>query len=145
RTFIGEVLNGSRHADTARTVSAIAAGAQPPPAELVDAGKRYDKTLALDGVSLEVRPGELLAVLGPNGAGKSTAISLMLGLLQPDRGAVRLFGRSPRDVDARCGVGVMMQEVALAPELKVRELIDLTTRYYPSPMTPAEAMRITNT
>ena len=79
--------------------------------------KRYGATVALDGVNLSVRPGELLAVLGPNGAGKSTAISLMLGLLDPDEGSAKLFGRSPHEVETRYGVGVMMQEVALAPEL----------------------------
>jgi ABC-type multidrug transport system ATPase subunit/peptidoglycan/LPS O-acetylase OafA/YrhL len=146
RTLIGEVLNGRRHrASTGSPAQPSAAPGSWPPAELVSARKKYGDTLALDGIDLQVRPGELLAVLGPNGAGKSTAISLMLGLLEPDEGQVRLFGRSPHDTEARCGVGVMMQEVALAPELRVRELIDLTTRYYPSPMTPDEAMRLTNT
>jgi len=146
RTFIGEVLNGTRH-DAPQLSRPLppSYGNTVPLAELVAARKKYGNTLALDDVDLQVRPGELVAVLGPNGAGKSTAISLMLGLLQPDEGEVRLFGRSPGDIAARCGVGVMMQEVALAPELKVRELIDLTTHYYPSPMTPDEAMRLTNT
>lgn len=145
-TFIGEVLNGTRHRTAIPSGPAVAStnGASPC-AQLVSARKKYGNTIALDGVDLEVRPGELLAVLGPNGAGKSTAISLMLGLLQPDEGSVRLFGRAPSDLEARCGVGVMMQEVALAPELKVRELIDLTTHYYPSPMTPEDAMRLTDT
>jgi ABC-type multidrug transport system ATPase subunit/peptidoglycan/LPS O-acetylase OafA/YrhL len=146
RTFIGEVLNGTRHrASAGSSAQPAPVNGSAPHAELVLARKKYGDTLALDGVDLQVRPGELLAVLGPNGAGKSTAISLMLGLLQPDQGDVRLFGRAPGDVEARCGVGVMMQEVALAPELKVRELIDLTTHYYPSPMTAAEAMQLTGT
>jgi len=67
---------------------------------LIGARKCYGKTVALDGVELEVRPGELLAVLGPNGAGKSTAIALWLGLLQADEGDVRLLGRSPFEVDS---------------------------------------------
>jgi ABC-2 type transport system ATP-binding protein len=96
-------------------------------------------------VDIELRRGELLAVLGPNGAGKSTAISLMLGLLEPDAGEARLFGRPPQDIEARYGIGVMMQEVALGPELKVRELVDLTARYYPSPLTVDEALRLTAT
>ena len=95
--------------------------------------KRYGATLALDGLDLEVRRGELLAVLGPNGAGKSTAIALMLGLQRPDSGQVHLFGQSPGSLSARQRVGVMMQEVALAPELRVRELIELTASYYPAP------------
>ena len=63
-----------------------------------------------------MRRGELLALLGPNGAGKSTAISLWLGLLQPDEGDARLMGRSPLDVESRREVGVMLQEVALAAD-----------------------------
>lgn len=146
RTLVGEVLNGTRHrTSTVSHSQPSAAAGSAPLAELVSARKKYGNTLALDGVDLQVRPGELLAVLGPNGAGKSTAISLMLGLLQPDEGEVRLFGRTPRDIEARCGVGVMMQEVALAAELKVRELIDLTTRYYPSPMAVEDVLRVTNT
>jgi ABC-2 type transport system ATP-binding protein len=115
-----------------------------PLAVLTDVRKRFDKVLALDGLSLEVRPGELLAVLGPNGAGKSTAISLMLGLHEPDAGTALLFDLPPAQVEARYRVGVMMQEAALAPELRVREHIDLVSRYYPAPMTADEAMAMTH-
>jgi ABC-2 type transport system ATP-binding protein len=114
-------------------------------AELRGVSKRFGKTLALDGLDLDVRGGELLAVLGPNGAGKTTAISLMLGLQQPDTGSVSLFGQSPVRVEARRRVGVMMQEVFLAPELRVREQIDLVASYYPDPLTPDAAMEITCT
>jgi ABC-2 type transport system ATP-binding protein len=112
---------------------------------LTDARKQFGKVKALDGLSLDVRAGELLAVLGPNGAGKSTAISLLLGLHQPDSGTATLFGQPPGNVEARYRVGVMMQEVMLAMEMTVRELIALTTTYYPAPMTADEAMALTNT
>jgi ABC-type multidrug transport system ATPase subunit len=114
-----------------------------PLAELVGAVKRYGKTLALDGVHLGVRRGEVLALLGPNGAGKSTAISLWLGLLQPDEGVARLMGRSPLDVESRREVGMMMQEVALEPLLRVRELVALAASYYPSPMSVSETLALT--
>lgn len=114
-------------------------------AELVQIKKRFGNVVALDGFDLEVRPGELLAVLGPNGAGKSTAISLMLGLRQPDSGTARLFGLAPRDIEARRRIGVMMQEVALATELKVREHISLIASYYPDPMSVEEVLTQTNT
>jgi ABC-2 type transport system ATP-binding protein len=107
--------------------------------------KSYGATVALNGLDLEVRRGELLAVLGPNGAGKSTAIALMLGLQQPSSGTVELFGQSPHQIDARRRVGVMMQEVTLAPELKVREHIDLTASYYPSPLSVDETISLTRT
>jgi ABC-2 type transport system ATP-binding protein len=114
-------------------------------AELAAVSKRYRSTVALDGLDLRVGRGELLAVLGPNGAGKTTAISLLLGLERPDAGAVGLFGRPPRLLEARRQVGVMMQEVSLAPELRVRELIDLAASYYPAPLTSEEAMAATQT
>jgi ABC-2 type transport system ATP-binding protein len=114
-------------------------------AELSAVSKRYGKLVALDGLDLQVRRGELFAVLGPNGAGKTTAISLLLGLQQPDAGSARLFGQSPLRIEARRKVGVMMQEAALAAELRVREQIDLVASYYPDPMTPAAAMQMTHT
>lgn len=114
--------------------------AQGALARLSGVTKRYGEVQALDGLDLEVRPGELLAVLGPNGAGKSTAIALMLGLQTPDAGEARLFGRSPHDLNARRGIGVMMQEVMLPDALRVRELIAMTQAYYPAPLTVAEAI-----
>lgn len=114
-------------------------------AELSGVHKRYGKTVALDGLDLQVRDGELLAVLGPNGAGKTTAMSLLLGLQEADSGRAQLFGRSPHDLDTRRKVGVMMQEAVLPAELHVREQIDLVSSYYPAPMTPTAAMEMTNT
>lgn len=114
-------------------------------AELSGVSKRFGKTVALDGLDLQVRPGELFAVLGPNGAGKSTAISILLGLRQADAGVVRLFGESPLRVEARRQVGVMMQEVALAAELRVHEQVDLAASYYPHPLSVAETLEITHT
>ena len=102
-------------------------------ASLEGVRKSFGAVAALDGLNLDVRRGELLALLGPNGAGKTTAISLMLGLQRPDAGQVTLFGQSPLRVEARLGVGVMMQEAEQAPELTVRELIAQVSGYYPAP------------
>ncbi|MGH6910732.1 MAG: ABC transporter ATP-binding protein [Phenylobacterium sp.] len=109
-------------------------------ARLSGAKKRYSETVALDGLDLEVRQGELLALLGPNGAGKTTAIGLLLGLQQLDAGEVELFGRSPHDLTARRGVGVMMQEVALPDALQVRDLIGQASAYYPDPLSLEETL-----
>jgi ABC-2 type transport system ATP-binding protein len=126
-------------ADDSGRAATLALGAL---ARLTSVRKRYGDIVALDGLDLEVRPGELLAVLGPNGAGKSTAIALMLGLQEPSEGQVELFGRSPHDLAARRGVGVMMQEVALPDALRVRELIQMTSAYYPDPRPVAETVAL---
>lgn len=116
-----------------------------PVAELSGVTKRFGKTVALDGLNLEVPRGQLLAVLGPNGAGKTTAISLLIGLQKPDSGKASLFGKSPHCIDVKRQTGVMMQEVTLSPELRARELVNLTASYYPMPMTVGEVMEKTNT
>jgi ABC-2 type transport system ATP-binding protein len=107
------------------------------------ASKRYGATLALDGLDLEVRRGELLALLGPNGAGKTTAISLSLGLVEPDAGEITLMGGSPLAIENRLEVGMMLQEVNLAPALRPRELIELVASYYPRPMPMDEVLTLT--
>jgi ABC-2 type transport system ATP-binding protein len=107
-------------------------------ARLRGACKRYGAVEALRGVDLELRGGELLALLGPNGAGKTTAIGLLLGLLRADAGTVELFGADPQDIAARRHIGVMLQDAALPPTLKVGELLRLTASYYPAPRSLAE-------
>ena len=57
--------------------------------------KRYGHIVAVDDVDLTVQAGDIYGFLGPNGAGKTTAMRMLLGLLHPDRGEVRLFGRNP--------------------------------------------------
>ena len=117
-------------------------GTEAALASLRGVHKRYGEIVALNGLDLEVWPGELLSVLGPNGAGKTTAIALMLGLQLPTAGEVRLFGRSPQDLAARRGVGVMMQEVMLPDALRVHDLISMTSAYYPEPLTLAETLAL---
>jgi ribose transport system ATP-binding protein len=87
--------------------------------------KRYGATLALDGVDLAVRPGEVLALLGENGAGKSTLMNVLSGEVQPDRGEMHLDGAgfapsAPSDARRR-GVALIHQELSLCPHLSVTD------------------------
>jgi ABC-2 type transport system ATP-binding protein len=111
-------------------------------AKLDDASKRYGAVLALDRVSLDIRPGKVLAVLGPNGAGKTTAISLLLGLIDPDGGAVSLFGCPPRSLAARSRIGAMLQTTGVPETLTAGELVGLFRSYYPQPRTVADAVAL---
>jgi ABC-type Mn2+/Zn2+ transport system ATPase subunit len=68
-------------------------------------------------VSLTVRRGEFVALVGPNGSGKSTLLRILLGLLPPHRGRVRLFGSAPAALQDRWRVGYVPQRPALARDL----------------------------
>ncbi len=96
--------------------------------------KRYGAVTALDSVSLTLEPRRVTALLGPNGAGKTTAVRLLLGLTNPTRGRVELFGTDPRSPAARRRTGVMLQVAKVPETLRVREHIHLFCSYYPNPM-----------
>lgn len=91
--------------------------------------KRFPGTLALNGVNLDLRPGEVHCLVGENGAGKSTLVKILAGSYQADEGHIRLAGvpvaiRSPSD-GLRQGIGVVYQELELVPDLSVAENITL--------------------
>ena len=110
-----------------------AARSDPPAARLIDVHRSFGSTVALDGVSLELRQGEVLGLLGPNGAGKSTALAIMLGLRRPDHGSAELFGRDPRDTEARRDIGVVLQHDGFPWTLRVGELVDLVRAHHDRP------------
>jgi len=118
------------------------ASSQSAVAALAQVSKRYGKEVALDALSLEVQPGELLAVLGPNGAGKTTAIEIWLGTIEADKGRATIVGGCPSDPVNRLDVGMMLQEVQLAPMLSGREHVVLASSYYRDPMSVDDAIAL---
>ncbi|MFJ2769886.1 ABC transporter ATP-binding protein [Streptomyces sp. NPDC087300] len=111
-----------------------------PAVAFAGAVKSFGAIRAVDGLDLEIRAGETVALLGRNGAGKSTALSLLLGLNDPDAGSVRLFGHSPAQAVAAGRVGAMLQEGRQVPRVTVRELVGFVACTYPAPMPVAQAL-----
>jgi ABC-2 type transport system ATP-binding protein len=96
-----------------------------------DIRKAFGSTLAVDGLSLEVREGEVFGLLGPNGAGKSTTIGIATGLLAPDAGSVDLLGLgSPTNARVRMHLGLAPQEITLYGELTARENLQFLADLY---------------
>lgn len=111
-------------------------------ADLVSVRKNYGSVEALRGLDLTIGTGELVALLGSNGAGKTTAVRTLLGLVRPDSGEARVFGRNPREATARRNLGAMLQIARVPETLRVREHIELFASYYPDPMPFAEIVEV---
>ena len=94
--------------------------------------KRYKEITAVDGLNLEIRRGELYALLGVNGAGKTTAIRLLTGLTQPTSGDALVGGYSitKEREQVKRRIGVAPQETAIAPNLTVKENLELICGIY---------------
>jgi ABC-2 type transport system ATP-binding protein len=106
--------------------------AAEPVVRVEELRKTYGQTRAVDGVSFDVRPGEVFGLLGPNGAGKTTTVEILEGLRTPDGGTVHVLGidvgRHPDAIKER--IGVSLQTAALYPKLTVTELLDLFRSFY---------------
>lgn len=98
--------------------------------ELRNVTKTYGSVRAVDGLSLSIEPGEVVAFLGPNGAGKTTTIDMMLGLATPTTGSVSVFGGTPADAIAQGRISAVMQTGGLLRDLTVRETVELTSALF---------------
>ncbi len=102
--------------------------------------KRYQRREVVKGVSLEARSGEVVGLLGPNGAGKTTVFYMMVGLVRPDEGEVRLNGavvtNLPMHRRARMGLGYLPQEPSVFRKLTVRD--NILAFLEETPLTPGE-------
>jgi ABC-2 type transport system ATP-binding protein len=101
-----------------------------PPIEVRGLVKRYGSLTAVAGVDLTVQPGDVYGYLGPNGAGKTTSLRMMLGLIRPDEGTVRLFGSDPQlTVEALDGVAGFVEAPAFYPYLSGRRNLELLAAF----------------
>src|SRR5690348_5681899 len=89
--------------------------------------KRYGSLTAVDHVDLTVRAGDVYGYLGPNGAGKTTSLRMLLGLIRPDEGSARLFGRDPMLEGARAldGVAGFVEAPRFYPYMTGRRNLEL--------------------
>ena len=127
------------------TVAARGAAATEPDLAIRVRGlrKSYDGAVqALDGVDLDVRRGEVLAVLGPNGAGKTTLVEILEGHRSADTGEVSVLGHDPaaRERAFRARIGIVLQEDGIDSSLTVREAVELYSAAYPHPRPAAEVL-----
>jgi ABC-2 type transport system ATP-binding protein len=89
---------------------------------------------ALNGIDLDIKSSQVLAILGANGAGKTTLINILLGRLEADSGDIRVLSNMPGSLPVKQQTGAMLQVSALPDTLKVKEHIQLFQSYYPNPM-----------
>jgi Cu-processing system ATP-binding protein len=104
--------------------------------QLSSAGKCYERRWALRNVELTLAPGERLALLGHNGAGKTTLLKLILGLIRPDEGQIRVFGKTPgiaRGSDKT--IGFLPENVAFHDAMSGRETLHFYARLKRRPLT----------
>lgn len=110
--------------------------------EIDDLAKAYGPVKAIDGVTLAVEPGEVLALLGPSGCGKTTLLQSIAGFVTPDRGDIRIDGRSIVDVPPeRRRAAMLFQQYALFPHLSVRDNVGFGLRVTRVPR-PEAARRV---
>ncbi len=104
-----------------------------PAIEVLNLRKVYGDVAAVDGISFQVRPGEIFCMVGPNGAGKTTTVECIEGLRKPDAGLIRVLGLNPHKDSHQLAsrIGTQLQESALQSNIKVWEVLDLYASFYP--------------
>jgi ABC-2 type transport system ATP-binding protein len=104
--------------------------------------KRFGPVLALDGLSLHVRRGEVYGLLGPNGAGKTTLIRMLVGLVRADQGEIRVLGRPMPELGVLSRIGYMTQQAALYPDLSALDNLRFFAAIYGAEAQVEEALRL---
>jgi ABC-2 type transport system ATP-binding protein len=108
-----------------------------------DLHKHYGDIHAADGVSFDIRDGEIFGLLGPNGSGKTTTLECVIGLRQPDAGEIEVCGvdarRRPQVVKQK--IGAVLQTIALQDKITPREALSLFASFYRDTATPAHLLK----
>ena len=106
--------------------------------------KRYGEFVAVDGLDLDIRRGEIFALLGPNGAGKTTTVEICEGYRRRDAGEVQVLGEDPADGARRwkAQLGIVLQSGAGDSQLTCRELLQAQASYFPDPRDVDEVLAL---
>lgn len=92
--------------------------------------KTIGDTAILHGISFRLKKGEVFGFIGPNGAGKTTTLKIILGIIEPTMGVVRLFGKSPSDISVKKRIGFMPENTYLYKYLTGDEFLDSSASFY---------------
>jgi ABC-2 type transport system ATP-binding protein len=88
-------------------------------------GTGAKRTIAVDGISFEIREGETVGFIGANGAGKSSTLKTLMGFIFPESGSIQMFGKPSGDVESRRRIGYLPEVALYYPFMKARELLEL--------------------
>jgi ABC-2 type transport system ATP-binding protein len=100
--------------------------------EAIDLTKKYDDLMAVDGLNIRIKRGEVFGFLGPNGAGKTTSIKMMVGLLRPTSGKILVNGKDVQSIEKET-IGICPQELMLWENLTCKESLNLMADMYEVP------------
>ncbi len=100
--------------------------------KVVDVHKSFKKVHAVRGVSIDIQPGQFVAILGPNGAGKTTLVEMIEGIQKPDRGDIYLLGKEWKGNEEylRNNIGLSLQETRFIDKLRVVETLSLFASFF---------------
>jgi manganese transport system ATP-binding protein len=141
KTFPLRVGTGTCGADTSRMkAAAVLAPASHAAVDVDDVVVRYDRLVALDGVSLHIERGTALGIVGPNGSGKSTLLKTIAGLIEPAAGTVRVFGQVPRQLPpGSIGYVPQIEAVDFSFPVCVRDVVSMGRYPRLAPLAPFRA------
>jgi ABC-2 type transport system ATP-binding protein len=105
-----------------------------------DLSKRYGPVVAVDGVNLSIRQGEVYGFLGPNGAGKTTTMRMLVGLIRPTSGSVEVLGIAAGKPAGLARIGAMVESPAFYPYLSGRDNLDILARHANVPRARIDAV-----
>lgn len=106
--------------------------------------KGFGANQILENINLTVTDNDFIVLRGENGSGKSTLINLILGILRPSSGQIKLMGLPPDNSFSKIGLGVVLQDTQVPRKVKVKELVDLLRSYYPNPISSQEILNKVN-